>query len=74
MTTEELDAVRDKQVADLAHKLIDQYAWYFEAKEEADETRLLRLIKMTIKSEIYAAETRGLMEADALITKAITKV
>lgn len=70
MTTEQLEKERDEQVARLATRLIDQYSWYFEAIKEEDEIRLMNLIKTTIKAEIYAAETRGLLEADAILTKA----
>ena len=74
MTTELLEKERDEQVARLATRLIDQYSWYFEASKEEDEIRLMNLIKTTIKAEIYAAETRGLLEADSIVNKAIKQI
>lgn len=74
MTTEQLEKERDEQVARLATRLIDQYSWYFEASKEEEEIRLLNLIKMTIKAEIFAAETRGLLEADSIVNKAIKQI
>lgn len=74
MTTEQLEKERDEQVARLAKRLIDQYAWYFEASKEEDEIRLMNLIKTTIKAEIFAAETRGLLEADAIMNKVTQKL
>ena len=74
MTTEQLEKERDEQVARLAKRLIDQYSWYFEASKEEEEIRLMNLIKTTIKAEIYAAETRGLLEADAIMNKVTQKL
>lgn len=74
MTTEQLEKERDEQVARLATRLIDQYAWYFEASKEEDEIRLMNFIKTTIKAEIFAAETRGLLEADAIMNKVTQKL
>lgn len=71
MTNEEIDQARDKQVTALANRLIDYYAWYFEASKEAEELRLIRLIKLAIKSELFAAETRGMLTADKLISEVI---
>ena len=74
MTTEQLEKERDEQVARLAKRLIDQYSWYFEASKEEEEIRLMNLIKTTIKADIYAAETRGLLEADAIMNKVTQKL
>lgn len=71
MTNEEIDQARDKQVTALANRLIDYYAWYFEASREVEELRLMRLIKLAIKSELFAAETRGMLTADKLISEVI---
>lgn len=65
---------RDEQVAQLAAKLVQYYAWYFEASKEADEIRQMNLIKMAIKAEIFAAETRGVLEGVSIVTKAITTI
>lgn len=74
MNIDELEKERDEQALRLATRLIDQYAWYFEALKEEDEIRLMNLIKTTIKAEIYAAETRGLLEADSIVNKAIKQI
>lgn len=64
---------RDEQVAQLAAKLVQYYAWYFEASKEADEIRQMNLIKMAIKAEIFAAETRGMLGAKVIIDNAINE-